>query len=80
MWNSDWLNGRCSDVYKCLKSAVGLQNTAKYCKQTGPSNRLQTRKRTPHVVLKISRSGLPFTASHFKHRALQSMAESATTE
>jgi hypothetical protein len=37
-------NGPCSPVYRCLKNAVGLQNTAKYCKQTGPSNRISNER------------------------------------
>jgi hypothetical protein len=48
------LNGRCSDVYKCLKNAVGLQETAKNCKETGSPYRLLIRKLTPYVVLRLA--------------------------
>jgi hypothetical protein len=45
------MNGGCSDVYECSKNAVGLQKTAKNCKQTGPPYRISNGRRTPYVVL-----------------------------
>jgi hypothetical protein len=42
LWNFNWLSGRCSEVYECLKNAVGLQKTARNCKQSGRWNRVSS--------------------------------------
>jgi hypothetical protein len=51
--------------------------TARYCKQTGPSNRISTEKTHAVSRFRIGGSDLRYTASHLKHRALQSTAETA---
>jgi hypothetical protein len=51
--------------------------TARYCKQTGPSNRISTEKTHTVSRFRIGGSDLRYTASHLKHRALQSTAETA---
>jgi hypothetical protein len=55
LWNFDWLGGRCSEVYKYLKNAVGLQKTARKCNRSGPSNRVLSEE--SHAVCHFGISG-----------------------
>jgi hypothetical protein len=67
-------------VYKCLKNAVGLQETARNFKRNGTA--LLALNQEVHAICRfeIGRSGLQCTAAHLKHRALQSTLETAMTE
>jgi hypothetical protein len=54
-WSFDGLNGRCSEMYKCLRNALGVQKSAKKCKESRPSSWVSSEE--PHAICRFKIRG-----------------------
>jgi hypothetical protein len=77
LWNFNGLNGRCSEVYECLKMLWDCKKLQETANNRDCGIGFQVERHTPYVILKSVDRTRSCTALHLHCNALQSTAETA---